>query len=96
MSTQPPLQWVPGALSPGVKRPGLEVDNSPPTSAEVKKMWIYTSTPPYVLLNDVQGGAGSIYWENQLVKLAQLYVVNVHCWSINDVFKCIHLIQITK
>jgi hypothetical protein len=24
------------ALSPGVKRPGLEVDHSPPTSAEVK------------------------------------------------------------
>jgi hypothetical protein len=34
-----------GALSLGVKRPGCEVDRSPPTSAEVKKMWIYTSTP---------------------------------------------------
>jgi hypothetical protein len=44
-STQPPIQWVPGALSLGVKRPGREVDHSPPTSAEVKKMWIYTSTP---------------------------------------------------
>jgi hypothetical protein len=22
-------------------------NHSPPTSAEVKKMWIYTSTPPY-------------------------------------------------
>jgi hypothetical protein len=46
-STQPPVQWVPGALSPGVKRPGREADHSPPTSAEVKKTWIYTSTPPY-------------------------------------------------
>jgi hypothetical protein len=36
--TQPPIQWVPGALSPGVKRPGREVDHSPPASAEVKKM----------------------------------------------------------
>jgi hypothetical protein len=44
-STQPPIQWVPGALSPGVKWPGREVDHSPPTSAEVKKLWIYTSTP---------------------------------------------------
>jgi hypothetical protein len=43
-STQPHIQWVPGALSPGVKRPGREVDHSP-TSAEVMKMWIYTSTP---------------------------------------------------
>jgi hypothetical protein len=39
------VQWVPGILSPGVKRPGREVDHSPPTSAEVKKMWIYTSVP---------------------------------------------------
>jgi hypothetical protein len=44
-STQPPVQWVPGAFSPGVKRPGREAEHSPPTSAEVKKMWIYTSTP---------------------------------------------------
>jgi hypothetical protein len=29
----------------GVKRPGREADHSPPTSAEVKKMWVYTSTP---------------------------------------------------
>jgi hypothetical protein len=36
-STQPPAQWVPGVLSPGVKRPGREVDHTPPTSAEVKK-----------------------------------------------------------
>jgi hypothetical protein len=43
-STQPPIQWVTGALSAGVKRPGREVDHSPPTSAEVKKIWIYTST----------------------------------------------------
>jgi hypothetical protein len=46
-STQPPIQWVPGVLSPGVNRPGREVDHSPPTNAEVKKMWIYTSTPSY-------------------------------------------------
>jgi hypothetical protein len=29
----------------GVKRLGHEADHSPPASAEVKKMWIYTSTP---------------------------------------------------
>jgi hypothetical protein len=43
--TQPPIQWVHVALSPEVKRPGREADHSPPSSAEVKKMWIYTS--PY-------------------------------------------------
>jgi hypothetical protein len=44
-STQPSIKWVPGALSPGVKRTGREVELSLPTSAEVKKMWIHTSTP---------------------------------------------------
>jgi hypothetical protein len=35
---------------PGVKRQGCDADHSPPTSAEFKKMWIYTSTPPYVFM----------------------------------------------
>jgi hypothetical protein len=39
-----------GALSPGVERPGREADYSPATSAEVKKMWIYTSTAPYAFM----------------------------------------------
>jgi hypothetical protein len=39
-----------GVLSPGVKRQGREADHSPPASAEVKKMWIYTSTPPYAFM----------------------------------------------
>jgi hypothetical protein len=44
--TQPPIQWIPGTLSPGVKRPGREADHSPPTIAEVQNTWIYASTPP--------------------------------------------------
>jgi hypothetical protein len=44
-STQSPIQWVPGILSLGVKRPGREADHSLPAGAEVNKMWIYTSTP---------------------------------------------------
>jgi hypothetical protein len=35
--TQSPIQWVPWALSLGVKRPGREADHSPPSSAEVKE-----------------------------------------------------------
>jgi hypothetical protein len=34
--TQPPIQWVPEALSLGVKRSGREADYSPPSSVEVK------------------------------------------------------------
>jgi hypothetical protein len=34
--TQPPIQWVPGVLSLGVKRSAREADHSPPSCAEVK------------------------------------------------------------
>jgi hypothetical protein len=34
--TQPPVQWVPEALSSGINRQGHEADHSPPSSAEVK------------------------------------------------------------
>jgi hypothetical protein len=43
--TQSPIKWV-----PGVKRSSREVDHSPPASAKVKKMWIYTSTIPYAFM----------------------------------------------
>jgi hypothetical protein len=33
---QPPIQWVPGALSSGLKQQEREADHSPPTSAEVE------------------------------------------------------------
>jgi hypothetical protein len=39
-----------GAHSPGVNWTGRAADHSPPTSAEVKKTWIYISTPPYVFM----------------------------------------------
>jgi hypothetical protein len=42
--------WYRGSLSPRVKRPRREADYSPPASAEVKKMWIYTSTPQYAFM----------------------------------------------
>jgi hypothetical protein len=48
--TQFPIQWVPGTLPPGVKRPRCEADNSPPTSVEVKNTWIYSSILPYVFM----------------------------------------------
>jgi hypothetical protein len=35
---------VPGALSPGDKADGVEADHLPSTGADVKKIWIYTSS----------------------------------------------------
>jgi hypothetical protein len=42
------IQWVPTALSPGVKLPGRDANHSLPSSAEVKNAWSYNSTPQYV------------------------------------------------
>jgi hypothetical protein len=44
--TQPPIQWIPGALSLGAKWLGHEADHSLSSSAD-KNMWSYTSTPQY-------------------------------------------------
>jgi len=50
---RPDLLWGPTSLIPneyqdpfsGLKRPGSEVDHSPPSSVEVKNAWSCTSTP---------------------------------------------------
>jgi hypothetical protein len=52
--TQPPIQWTPGALSPGVKLPGRETDHPPPTSAEVKKTFIYEGKSISKLQMDIE------------------------------------------
>jgi hypothetical protein len=44
--TQPSIQRVPRDLNLEVKRPQREVDHSPPSSAEVKNLWSYSSTSP--------------------------------------------------
>jgi hypothetical protein len=44
--TQPPIQWVLGALSLGVKWSGCEADPSSTSSAKVKECVDYTSTSP--------------------------------------------------
>jgi hypothetical protein len=46
---KPPIQWVPGALIPGVNGPGCKADHSPLSSAEVRNELSYTSTPPVCL-----------------------------------------------
>jgi hypothetical protein len=49
-TTQPPIQWVPGPLSLGVKQLRREADHSPPSSSKVKNAWSNTSTPPYAFM----------------------------------------------
>jgi len=47
--TQPAIQWVPGTLFLGVKRPGREADHSPLYSAEVREwveMYLHSPNTP--------------------------------------------------
>jgi hypothetical protein len=43
--TQPAIQWVPGALSLGVKRPGMKLTTHLHLVPMSKNEWSYTSTP---------------------------------------------------
>jgi hypothetical protein len=45
-----PVQWVPEALSLGVKRPKREADHSPPSSAEVKECVELYLHPQYAFM----------------------------------------------
>jgi len=47
--------WGGEDFAPGLKRPGRESDHAPPSSAEVKNLYNYTSIPPHAfrLLNNV-------------------------------------------
>jgi hypothetical protein len=50
-STWPPMQKIPGTLSPGGKaKRGLKLTNNQLVPSPVKKTWIYTSAPPYVFM----------------------------------------------
>jgi hypothetical protein len=48
-STKPPIHWVPGALSPGVKRPGREADHRQLVPRSRKYGFIH-SLPPYAFM----------------------------------------------
>jgi hypothetical protein len=47
--TQPPIQWVLGEISSGVKRQEREADHSPPSRAEANN-GVAISPPPYVFM----------------------------------------------
>jgi hypothetical protein len=62
--TQPPIQWVQGALSLGVKRPGREADHSPPSSTEVKEcveLYFYSPNTPSWRGAQLKKAQGQLY-----------------------------------
>jgi hypothetical protein len=54
--TKPSIQWVPGTLSPGVKRPRREADQSPSSSAEVKNCGTILPLPHCIELIELSAG----------------------------------------
>jgi hypothetical protein len=52
----------------GIKQPASDADHSPPSTAEVKKVWSYTSTPPQSVDRD---------------KFVFVYV-SIHCINIEN------------
>jgi hypothetical protein len=45
-----PIQWAPGDISSGTKRPGCKDDNSLPLSEGIKNAWRCASTSPYTAM----------------------------------------------
>jgi hypothetical protein len=48
--TKLPIPWVPGTLSPGVRRQGREADHSLPSCTEVTEGGAISPLPPYVIM----------------------------------------------
>jgi hypothetical protein len=49
-TTQPPIQCVPGALFPGIKRPGRESDHSHNLVSRLRKRGAIAPFPHYVFM----------------------------------------------
>jgi hypothetical protein len=82
--TQPPIQWVSGALSLGVKRPGSEADYSPPSSTEVKE-WMerYLHSP------NTPSWCGAQLKKSTGTPLPYLYTFKAARWSSGLTLKCL-------
>jgi hypothetical protein len=69
--TQPPVQWVPRALSLHIKGLGCEADYSLPSNAEVLNEWRYPSILPYAFMVCM----GSVFHQ---VQGSRLFLSNRH------------------
>jgi hypothetical protein len=66
--TQPSVPWVPGSLTPGIKRPANEGDQSPQSIAENRNRWSFTSTPHYIVITQffVKPMPALFFWISRL------------------------------
>jgi hypothetical protein len=74
--TQPFIQWVPGALSLGVKRPGREANHSPPSKCRGRRMCgVIPPLPQYAFMVWC-----SVTAQGQL----HLFTFKCSCINVND------------
>jgi len=66
---------------PGGKGPGREANHSPPSGAEAKSAWIYTSTPP-ILLHGVELGLKKAEWQIYLFMESSVFLTGMFIWKI--------------
>jgi hypothetical protein len=86
--TQPPIQWVSGALSLGVKRPGRETGHSLPSSVEVKEgVELYLHFPD----KPSWCGAQLKHRDNFAFYLAFCYCI----WWFPEIYSTEHKFQLT-
>jgi hypothetical protein len=77
--TQPPIQWVSGAISLGVKRPGRETDHSPPSSDEVKEcVELYFHSPNTPSWRGAKLSRGSLVFTLPFMSVYIMYMFDVY------------------
>jgi hypothetical protein len=79
--TQPPIQWVPAALSLGVKRPVRKADHSPPSSTEVEEcveLYLHSPSTPS--------------WRGVQLKRKDNFTFTLHCVTAQNSAICITLL----
>jgi hypothetical protein len=67
---------------PGVKRPGRGADHPPPSSAEVKKGYSYTSTHPLGLFRPV---TGQLYLLPCIKEVVSLPIIIIILSNVNSI-----------
>jgi len=77
-TTQLPIQWVPGALSLGVRRPERESEQSPPSNAEIK-----TTLDVYRYGSYSIQRAGALFFPFTLLFIEASCGSNVQRWSVS-------------
>jgi hypothetical protein len=85
--TQPPIQWIPGALSLGVKWSGCEIDHSPPSSAKVKEcVELYLHSPNMPSWHGAQlrkSTRTTLLLLLPVYKISEMGEHSLHSWELN-------------